>query len=164
MNIAAILLFCFVPCVRENSKNEHIYKRNLICSKPGCLYECKRFTSIVRKAGEGTGSYHLHCTGFHQLPYTLPAASTTLVWGKLTFNTFSFTGLARTHRFDEFYTILFEVVCLDRLRWKYFYTKSCSIQLALSRPVNSVVSKTKTEARSTQISKTKTLNLENEAP
>ena len=80
--------FCFVPCVRENSKNEHIYARKvchvyLICSKPGCLYECKRFTSIVRKAGEGTGSYHLHCTGFHQLPYTLPAASTTRVWGKL---------------------------------------------------------------------------------
>lgn len=121
--------FVILSCSRCAGKFEkharkvsHVY---LICSKLGCLYERKRFTSIVRKAGEGTGSYHLHCTGFHQLPYTLPAASTTLVWGKLKFNTFSCTGLARTHRFDEFYTILFEVVCLDRLRWKYFYTKSC---------------------------------------
>ena len=120
-----VILFCS-PCAGKFEKHarkvSHVY---LICSKLGCLYERKRFTSIVRKAGEGTGSYHLHCTGFHQLPYTLPAASTTLVWGKLKFNTFSCTGLARTHRFDEFYTILFEVVCLDRLRWKYFYTKSC---------------------------------------
>ena len=109
-----VILFCS-RCAGKFEKHarkvSHVY---LICSKPGCLYERKRFTSVVRKAGEGTGSYHLHCTGFHQLPDTLPAASTTLVWGKLKFNTFSCTGLARTHRFDEFYTILFEVVCLDR--------------------------------------------------